>query len=149
MLRYKRWTFEVWYQSECTNIPSLAPWLAQYHLEIFGSESYLVISFHHSILQLTFITQAWMFKFKTYAIQATHMKCTYKCTIQVYELAPPTCVLKILIDPFPLSYFSPYVKFSPYHLYLYFSPLCVVFSLIFVHYFSSFVINDHKGLKYR
>ena len=24
MLRYKRWTFEAWYQSECTIIPSLA-----------------------------------------------------------------------------------------------------------------------------
>ena len=35
------------------------------------------------------------------------MKYTFKCIIQVHELAPPTCVLKILIDPFPLSYFSP------------------------------------------
>ena len=52
-----------------------------------------------------------------------HMKCTFKCIIQVYELAPPTCVLKNLnwslsfvisrIDPFSLSYFSSYVKFSP------------------------------------
>ena len=33
MLRYRRRTFEAWYQSECTNIPSLAPWLAWYHLE--------------------------------------------------------------------------------------------------------------------
>ena len=31
-----------------------------------------------------------------------HMKCTFKCTIQVHELAPPTCVLKLLVDPFPL-----------------------------------------------
>ena len=77
-----------------------------------------------------------------------HMKCTFKCTIQVHELAPPTCVLKILIDSFPLSYLSPYVKFSPYHLYLYFSPLWCLFT-IFVHYFSPFIINDHKGLKCR
>ena len=45
-----------------------------------------------------------------------HMKCTFKCIIQVHELAPPTYVLKILIDPIPLSYLS------PYHLYLYFFP---------------------------
>ena len=49
--------------------------------------------------------------------QVKHMKCTFKCTIQVHELAPPTCVLKILIDPFPLSYLSPYVKYSPITLY--------------------------------
>ena len=54
--------------------------------------------------------------------------------IQVHELAPPTCVLKILIDPLPLSYiFSPplffvvfslslYTLFLPYHSYLCFSP---------------------------
>ena len=59
-----------------------------------------------------------------------HMKCTFKCTIQVHELAPPTCVLKILIDPFPFSYLSPYVIcqdifmfLSLFH-YLCFSPLC-------------------------
>ena len=28
--------------------------------------------------------------------------------LQVHELAPPTCVLKILVDPFPLSYLSLY-----------------------------------------
>ena len=42
-----------------------------------------------------------------------YMKCSFKCIIQVYELAPPTCVLKILIDPFPLAYLSPYVQYSP------------------------------------
>ena len=42
-----------------------------------------------------------------------HMKCSFKCIIQVYELAPPTCVLKILIGPFPLAYLSPYVQYSP------------------------------------
>ena len=50
-------------------------------------------SFHHSILQLSYTTQAWILKFKTCAMQAKHMKCTFKCTIQVHELAPPTCVL--------------------------------------------------------
>ena len=62
------------------------------------------------------------------------MKCTSKCTNQVYELAPPTCVLKILIDPLTFSYLSPYVKVLPLcHLTL---SLCN---------FSPFVINDHKG----
>ena len=70
-------------------------------------------SFHHSILQLSYTTQEWISKFKTCAMQAKHMKCIFKCTIQVHELAPPTCVLKILIDSFPLSYLSPYVKISP------------------------------------
>ena len=58
-----------------------------------------------------------------------YMKCTSKCNIQVYKLDPPTCVLKILIDPLTLSYFSPYVKVlplvitsPPITLYLCFSP---------------------------
>jgi hypothetical protein len=59
------------------------------------------------------------------------MKCTFKCINQVYELAPPTCVLKILIDPHTLTYLSPYVKVLP-------------LSLISL-FFSLFVINDHKG----
>ena len=75
-------------------------------------------SFHHSNLQLAYPTQAWISKFKTCAMQAKHMKCTFKCTIQVHELAPPTCVLKILIDPFPLSYLCPYVKFSLFCLFI-------------------------------
>ena len=57
-------------------------------------------------------------------MQAKHMKCTFKCTIQVHELAPPTCVLKILIYPFPFSLLSPYVI---YQVYLYVSPLCHYF----------------------
>ena len=79
-------------------------------------------SFHHSNLQLAYTTQAWILKFKNLCHASKYMKCTFKYNIQVYELAPPTCVLKILIDSFPLSYLSPYVKYSPYHLYLYFSP---------------------------
>ena len=92
------------------------------------------------------------------------MKCTFKFTIQVHELAPPTCVLKILIDPFPLSYLplcqvlplslislflSPFVVFSPsqYTNIFCFSPH-VLISLISL-FFSPFVINDHKGSKSR
>ena len=50
------------------------------------------------------------------------MKCSFKCIIQVYELAPPTCVLKILIGPFPLAYLLPLCPMLPYHSYLCFSP---------------------------
>ena len=87
----------LWKETTCKDLP--------------GNESYLVISFHHSILQLTFITQAWMFRFNTYAMQANHMKCTFKCTIQVHELAPHTCVLEILIDF--LCHISPLMSSSP------------------------------------
>ena len=147
MLRYKRWTFEAWYQSECTIIPSLAPWLAFYHLETYfekiplvknslEKESYIVISSHHLILQLSYTTQAWILKFKTCAMQAKHMKCTFKCTIQVHELAPPTCVLKILIYPFPFSLLSPYVI---YQVYLYVSSLFYYF-----YYYLCFSLLCHQ-----
>ena len=115
---------------------------------LLGKESYIVISSHHLILQLSYTTQAWILKFKTCAMQAKHMKCTFKCTIQVHELAPPTCVLKILIYPFPFSLLSLYVI---YQVYLYVSPPLWYFSPFFTIYlfFSPFVINDHKCSKYR
>ena len=128
MLRYKRWTFEAWYQSECTMV-SFIPlgnilWKDTTCKNSLEKESYIVISFHHLILQLSYTTQAWILKFKTCAMQAKHMKCTFKCTIQVHELAPPTCVLKILIYPFSFSLLSPYVI---YQVYLHVSPLCHYF----------------------
>ena len=96
---------------------------------LLENESYLMISFHHSILQLAYTTQAWILKFKTCAMQTNIWNAHSNAPYKFMSLLPPTCVLKNLIDPFPLSYFSPYVKFSPYHLYFYFFPLCVVFSL--------------------
>ena len=52
-------------------------------------------SFHHLNLQLAYTTQAWNFKIKKNLCHASkHMKCTFKCINQVYELAPHTCVLK-------------------------------------------------------
>ena len=93
-------------------------------------ESYIVISFHHLILQLSYTTQAWILKFKTCAMQAKHMKCTFKCINQVYELAPPTWVLNFELLPL-LCHLSPYVKVLP-------------LSLISL-FLSPFVINDHKG----
>ena len=95
--------------------------------EIIRYPMHATFSFHHSNLQLAYTTQAWIFKFKNLCHASKHMKCTFKCTIQVHELAPPTCVLTILIDPFSLSYFSPYVKYSPFVHYFLSS------STIFVH----------------
>ena len=113
MLRYKRWTFEAWYQSECTNIPSLAPWLAQYHLEtILGNESYLVISFHYSILQLTFITQAWMCKFNTCAMQASIWNAHSNAPYKFLSLLPLLVWSKFKLIPF-LCHISPPMSNSP------------------------------------
>ena len=70
-------------------------------------------SFHHSNLQLAYSTQAWILKFKTCAIQANIWNAHSKCNIQVYELAPPTCV-QFLIDPLTISFhlFAPPILLS-------------------------------------
>ena len=85
------------------------------------------------------------------------MKCTFKCTIQVYELAPPTCVLKVLIDPnwslsFVISLLIIYIFISlPHHYSLYtnFSPFVLISLFLSKPYLCTlllpFVINDHKG----
>ena len=67
----------------------------------------------------------------------------------VHELAPPTCVLKVSIDPFPFIISLLLCQVLPLSLVSLFLAPFTIFSLIFVHYFSPFVINDHKGLKYR
>ena len=81
---------------------------------LLGKESYIVISFHHSILQLAYITQAWIF----WILELVLCKQTYEMHIQMHHTSSwacsPTCVLKILIGPFHLSYLSPYVKISPF-----------------------------------
>ena len=59
----------------------------------------------------------------------------FECTNQVYELTPPTCVLKILIDPLTFSYLSPYVKV-----------LLLCHLTLSLCNFSPFFINDHKVL---
>ena len=64
----------------------------------------------------------------------------------------PTCVLKILIDPFPLSYIlSPYVIYQNIFMFLSLydiSPSFLLYLLLSL-FLSPFVINDHKGSKYR
>ena len=71
-------------------------------------------SFHSSFkLLLAYTTQAWIWNLKTCVMQANICNAHSICNIQVYELAPPTCVLEILIDPLechficllPLSYY--------------------------------------------
>ena len=90
-------------------------------------------SFHHSSLQLLFITQSWIFKLK-------HVLCkqTYEMHIQMHHTSSWACSPYLCAQNFNwfLSFVIslPYFKFSPYHLYLYFSlPFCCLFT-IFVHY---------------
>ena len=81
--------------------------------------------FYHSDLQLTYTTQAWILKFKTYAVQANIWNAHSNAPYKFMSLLPLLVCFKILIDP----YLSPYVKFSPYHLHLCFSPPCCLFTL--------------------
>ena len=105
-------------------------------------ESYLVISNHHSILQLTYITQAWMFKFNTYAMQAN----IWNAHSNASSKFP-----KILVDPFPLPCLSPYVIYQDIFMFLSLYDISPPFSLFLLLslFLSPFVINDHKGSKYR
>jgi hypothetical protein len=90
-------------------------------------------SFHHSNLQLAYTTQAWDFNLKL--VLCKH---TYEIHIQMQHTSLWACshylCAQILIDPLTFI-FSPYVKVLP---------LCHIF-LIFVYYFSPFIINDNKG----
>ena len=67
----------------------------------------ITTSIHHTSMDI---------EFKTCAMQANICKCTYKYkyNIQVYELAPLTCVLQILIDPLTMSFhlFAPPILLS-------------------------------------
>ena len=89
-------------------------------------------SFHHSNLQLASTTQS----MDIWNLKLVPCKQTYKMHIQMHQSSlwgcSPYLCAQILIDPFPLSYYAPYVKVLPLTL-----SLCN---------FSSFIINDHKGL---
>ena len=91
-------------------------------------------SFHQSSLQLSFITQAWIFKLKLVLC-----KQTYEMHIQMHHTSLWACSPYLCAQNFnwSLSFVIslPYFKFSPYHLYLCFSPpllsfhyLCTLFS---------------------
>ena len=88
-------------------------------------------SFHYSNLQLAYITQAWISKFKTYAMQANIWNAHSNASYKFMSLLPLFVCSKFQLIHFLLSYLSSYVKFSPYHLYLYFSsPLCCLFTYL-------------------
>ena len=97
--------------------------------DLLRNESYLVISFHHSTLQLSYTTQAWKLKFKTYVMQANIWNAHSNASIKFMSLLPLLMCLN-LIDPLLYHFSFPMFNFSP---------------PIFVNYFFPFVINDHKG----
>ena len=92
-----------------------------------------MISFHHSILQLTFITQAWMFKFNTCAMQANIWNVHSNAPYKFMSLLPLLVCSKILVDPFPLSYLFPYVIYQDIFMFL--SSLCFSPFMIFLPLF--------------
>ena len=63
-----------------------------------------------------------MLKLGICTMRAKHMKCSFKCIIQVYELAPPTCVLKNFNWSLSFVISLPLCQILPYHSYLCFSP---------------------------
>ena len=97
---------------------------------LLGNESYLVILFHHSILQLTFITQAWMCKFNTCAMQANIWNAHSNVPYKFMSLLPHLWAQNFNWS-LTLSYLSPYVNLSIsppllsfHYLYILFLPLC-------------------------
>ena len=108
--------------------------------DLLGNESYLVISFHHSILQLTFITQAWMCKFNTCAMQAN----IYEMHIQMHHTRSWACSPYLCAQNFSWS-LSFVISLPLCHISRYLS-LCLFFSPLSL-FLSPFVINDHKGSK--
>ena len=116
--------------------------------DLLGNESYLVISFHHSILQLAYITQAWIF----WILELVPCKQTYEMHIQMHHTSSWVCPSYLCAQNFswslsffislPLCHMSRdiYVSF-PFSLSLFLSPTSL--------FLSPFVINDHKGSKCR
>ena len=109
--------------------------------DLLGNESYLVISFHHSILQLAYFTQAWIF----WILELVPCKQTYEMHIQMHHISSWACSPYLCAQSFnliiflchispPMSYikislcFIPFMIFLPlFHYlcyYLCFSPLC-------------------------
>ena len=90
-------------------------------------------SFHQSSLQLSFITQAWIFKLKLVLC-----KQTYEMHIQMHHTSLWACSPYLCAQNFnwSLSFVISlrYFKFSPYYLYLYFSP-----PLLSFHYLSTLI----------
>ena len=159
MLRYKRWTFEAWYQSECTNIPSLAPLLAQYRLETYFRKIPLVKTYlewklsSDFILSFNLTTKHSSHKHGCLTIILVPCKQTYEMHhTSSWAFSPYLCAqnfswsLSFFIS-LPICHMSRYLYVSfPFSLSLFFSSLFLSPLSLF---FSPFVINDHKGSKYR
>jgi hypothetical protein len=84
-------------------------------------------SFHHSNLQLACTTQAWNFNLRLVPCKHIYVMHIQMQHASLWVCSPYLCA-QILIDPLIFIFLS----------------LCHLFT-IFVHFFSPFVINDHKG----
>ena len=135
MLRYKRWTFEAWYESECTNIPSLAPLVTRHTqktripheinirskgLVFFKINTSLVTQpmhasflFYHSNLRLAYTTQACILNWN-FSNASKHMIMYIQMHHTSSWACSPYLCAQILIDPLPLSYLSLYIKVLPF-----------------------------------
>ena len=93
-----------------------------------------IFSFHQSNLELAYTTQAWNFNLKL-----VPCKQIYEMHIQMHQSSLWACFPYLCAQNFNWS--LSFVISLPL---CQSSPLCYLFT-IFVHYFSPFVINDHKG----
>ena len=130
MLRYKRWTFEAWYQSECTNIPSLVSWLAWYHLETTLEKKSLdnicMLVFHFIIQTYNYHTPH---KHGYRNLKLVPCKETYEMHIQMYHTSSWAC--------------SPYLCAQNFNWFLSFVislPLCQILPLSLMSLFFPFVV---------
>ena len=98
---------------------------------LLEKESYIVISFHHSILQLAYITQAWIF----WVLELVSCKQTYEMHIQMHHTSSWACSPYLCAQNFswslsfvislPLCHISRYLYvFLPLW---YFSPFSTIF----------------------
>ena len=137
MLRYKRWIFEAWYQSECTNILSLAPWVTRHPQKL----EYPVRSIFRS-KGLVFIMWAWVqllslcmlvfhFIIQTYNLHTPHKHGYWNLRLvlckQIYEM-------HIKMQHTSLWAWSPYLC-----AFFYWSPYNVI-SFVCLHGISSIFI---------
>jgi hypothetical protein len=125
MLRYKRWTFVAWYQSKCTNIPSLAPLVTRQAQTRIPREININVSssFHHSSLQLAYTTQACQLN-----LNLTNASKHMRMHIQIYHTSSWACSPYLCAQNFN---WSPYfVIFLPLCQSV---PLCLLFT-IFVQF---------------
>ena len=93
-----------------------------YAYKILISSCKFTINIHHTSMDV---------EIQNLCHASKHMKCTFKCTTQVHELAPPTCVLKNF--NLPLSFFTSLPLCHISSISLCFSPFMIFLPLF--HYF--------------